>query len=212
MRPRWNHKFEIKPNRWVFVPNEETRKIGETIKEAVASKWVPPSYYAHLHKGGHVKAIKQHVKNKLFIRTDIYHFYNCISKNRISRNLKEIGFSNAISRHYAAESTVRNPSNYDETILPYGFIQSPIIASLCLFKSALGTYLNKVRTQGYDVTIYMDDIFISTNHSLDEANEVFSCLQEKAQRAKLPLNLQKTFVPNDNSEVFNILVSNGLVE
>lgn len=208
MFPRWNHKFEVKPGRWVFVPDEQTRQIGQSIKQAIESVWQAPDYYAHLHTGGHIRAIKRHTTDRTFLRADICHFFNCISTNRIIRNLKDMGFSYEDAKRMGRESTVRNPQNHEEYVLPYGFIQSPIIASLCLFKSALGSFLDGLTKDGCCVTVYMDDILISSQSSPVEMSSVFSELVEKAEKSKLPINQNKTFGPALHSEIFNITIGN----
>ena len=60
-RPHWIHKFEVKPDSWVFVPDERTAIRGIEIKELLSSHWNPPHYYAHFKQGGHVSALKKHL-------------------------------------------------------------------------------------------------------------------------------------------------------
>jgi hypothetical protein len=206
---RWTQKFEIKPGTWIFVPTQETRELGEAIKSKIEGLWRPPSYYAHFAVGGHVAALKEHLQNKLFIRADIRHFFNQITRNRISRNLRLLFNSHLLAHEVACESTVRNPSiNGGAYVLPFGFVQSPIIASFCLYKSALGKYLYHIRGQGFTVSVYMDDIIISTNHSIEKAQETLLQLKKKALRSRLEINPEKTFGPESRIEVFNINLEN----
>jgi hypothetical protein len=159
---RWTTKFKTKNNSWVFVPNTESREYGKNLKLQIERKWNKPDYYFHLRDGGHVEALKCHLNNTYFIHVDIKNFFGNISKSRITRNLKPFfGYTN--SRSIAIESTVRLHSNIeDKYILPFGFVQSPILASLCLHKSRLGVFLDLLN-EGDDfvVSVYMDDIIIS---------------------------------------------------
>jgi hypothetical protein len=210
LQPRWLHKFEIKPGQWVFVPNQESRLAGQKIKQEIESVWHAPAYYAHLRKGGHVAALRGHLKDKLFLSADISHFFNCINRSRITRNLKNLLSYNR-ARKISNESTVKNPLNPTEYVLPYGFIQSSVIASLCFYKSAVGRYLHVIRKRGCNVTVYMDDILISTNLSADDAQKIFCELKEKAEKSRFPLNYGKTTAPDLKAEMFNITVdSSGL--
>lgn len=207
------HKFELKPGCWVFVPNDETRRVGFMIKRKIESKWKPPQYYAHLRKGGHVYALKKHLGNDLFIQADIDQFFNKINLSRVTRELKPIFRSYKESRDTAFKSVV---PFYDSSeihyILPFGFVQSAIIASLCLCNSALGKYLNTLECNGFRVSVYMDDIIISTSLSITQAEDVFLELQDKSIRSGFPLNSEKTFSPSDKVTAFNIHLSKDKIE
>lgn len=188
------------------MPNDLSVATGRRIKTEIDAVWHPPAYYAHLHKGGHIAALHKHIKNKIFMRADISHFFSCINRSRVSRNLKNLFCSYERAREIAHESTVRNPSNPAEYIIPYGFIQSPVIASLCLYKSRLGKYLHGINKDGFVVTVYMDDILISTNLPLASAETVFSTLKAKAEQANFPLNSEKTVGPSQDATAFNIII------
>jgi hypothetical protein len=155
---RWLHKFELKPGCWVFVPDDETIERGREIKREIEAHWAVPPYYSHLNPGGHVEALRKHLGSNLFIRADINKFFNKISQTRVTRNLKKILGSYKLARQIAVESVVRLPNSSEKTfILPFGFVQSAIIASLCLRNSALGNYLEDLSCNGFSVSVYMDD-------------------------------------------------------
>lgn len=159
--PRWTTKFEIKSGSWVFVPSSDSITSGNEIKSAIEAYWTPPENYYHLRNGGHVAAMKAHCSNTCFIHLDIKNFFGAINKRRVTRCLKRyFGYHEA--RRIARESTVKHPTDPKRYILPFGFVQSPIIASICLFKSSLGKHLNKLPfTKDVVVSVYMDDIIIS---------------------------------------------------
>jgi len=212
MPSRWTHKFKIKPDCWVFVPNAETYELGHEIKEAVNAVWRPPPYYAHLQKGGHIAALNSHLQSKHFIRADIRQFFNHINRNRITRNLKNLFQSYSQAREVANHSTVRNPAfSSGEYILPYGFVQSPIIASLCLYKSALGKYLHSLKKSGFLVTVYMDDILISTDQSAEILKQILANIHDKAAKSGFPLSTQKTSsLPDIQTVAFHIQIGPGI--
>lgn len=204
---RWTTKFKIKNNTWVFVPNKETREYGKRVKLQIEEKWNKPDYYFHLRDGGHVEALKCHLNNIYFIHVDIENFFENINKSRVTRNLK-IFFGYTNSRSVAIESTVRLPSDIENKyILPFGFVQSPIIASLCLHKSRLGTFLDRLN-EGDDfvVSVYMDDIIIS-GKNIRKLKSILNELVVISEHSKLPLNNKKTEKPSKKITSFNIELS-----
>jgi Reverse transcriptase (RNA-dependent DNA polymerase) len=211
-RERWESKFKLKEDSWVFVPTEETIQYGLKIKKTIEEKWRPPQYFYHLKCGGHVKALQQHLNNKYFIHLDIENFFGSINRSRVTRCIKElVPYEKA--REIALESTVRQPEATIKTfILPFGFVQSPIIASVCLSKSALGHRLNHLsKRKDFDVSIYMDDIILSCNSSAD-LNEQLEIIEAAAGRSRLPLNKKKQEGPAIRVTAFNIHISQGLLK
>lgn len=192
----------------MFVPTDESVEAGANIKAAIEERWKPPKNYFHLRGGGHVAALKSHLSGSSFIHLDIQDFFGSINKTRITRCLKGL-FGYAKAREMANASTVIHPeAGGRRYILPFGFVQSPIIASICLCKSALGVYLNKLRTlDRVVVSIYVDDIIISatdermTADILEEAKRV-------AERSGFRLNKKKEEGPAGRITAFNIELSN----
>ncbi|MDB4409581.1 reverse transcriptase domain-containing protein [Gammaproteobacteria bacterium] len=211
--PCWIHKFELKQDCWVFIPDDKTKIRGKEIKNAIASKWNPPHYYAHLRRGGHVTALKKHLGNTLFFRTDIEQFFNSVSRTRVTRHLHSLFKDYSLARGMANESTVIRPNHTPKAyVLPYGFVQSAIIASLCLYKSALGKYLNKLEGSGFRVSVYMDDIIVSTSLPLEQAEAALEELRGKATRSRLELNPTKTIGPVESICAFNVTLSQNNIE
>jgi hypothetical protein len=209
---RWISKFKIKPYSWVFVPNKETIQEGRSIKSSIEKQWSSPVFYYHLRDGGHVKALKAHMENQFFIHLDIQDFFGSINRSRVTRCLKGY-YSYEDSRDIAIASTVRVPENTDKKYsLPFGFVQSPIIASLCLQKSRLGKYLKILyKTTGISVSVYMDDIIISGNNIfclkliLEEVKSV-------SDKSRFILNREKEEGPSKMITAFNIELSHKLLK
>lgn len=203
--PRWRHKYELKTDVWVFEPTEETILIGNKIKNAVQNAWVIPNNYYHFNLGGHVAALNLHKSDKIFVHLDIKKFFNSINKSRITRSLKTL-FDYSTSRKYALQSTVKHPKKLPTTyILPYGFVQSPILASLCLRQSALGIKINNIsKFSLVRISVYMDDIIISGN----DENLLLNVVSElKYAAAKSNFKLHKEEGPSLNITAFNINLS-----
>lgn len=213
IKPHWVHLFEVKPDCWVFVPDENTVLRGREIKSIISSLWKPPYYYAHFKEGGHVAALKRHLGNNLFIRADIKQFFNQINRSKVTRSVNSLLKNYDLAREVSCESTVPKPGSEPKLIvLPFGFVQSPILASLCLYKSALGRFINGLEGKGFKVSVYMDDIIISTSLPYDEAQSMLETLKQKAIRSKLELNLEKTVGPVDQITAFNINLSKNRLE
>lgn len=207
-RPRWSSKFEIKPGSWVFVPTADTVRYGKKIKQSIEDRWSSPIFYYHLRNGGHVQALSSHIGNDFFVHLDISDFFGCINKSRVTRCLKGFYPYNK-AREIAIESTVRDPnnSNIKKYILPFGFVQSPLIASLCLQRSRLGRYLSDLnKMEDFKVSVYMDDIVISSSHDVDLSN-VLREVKEIAEKAGFPLNSAKEEGPAGKITAFNIELS-----
>lgn len=156
------HKFSIKSGVWVFVPSPEAIKIGKEIKDEVETRWAAPDYYYHHQSGGHVSALKAHVNNSFFLVLDIQDFFGSINKTKVTRSLKNL-FPYNDARNLANNTVLRHPDE-GHFILPYGFIQSPIIASLCLYFSGFGQWLHRQQSrESLTISVYVDDIVVSAN-------------------------------------------------
>lgn len=208
MPAKWLHRFERKPGRWVFEPSPEARAEGIEVKTLVESRWRAPTYYFHLRQGGHVAALLRHQRSTSFVKVDIADFFGSVSRSRISRVLKEF-FPHADARRMATVSTVQHPDDAARQILPYGFIQSPLLASLALHKSGLGKHLDELhRESRFVVTVYVDDIIISgRDHA--ELGVALSELKTKAQRSRFVFGDEKEQGPAGSISAFNIELATG---
>ncbi len=208
MKIKWQHKYEMAPGKWVFVPTEESRVEGNRIKKAIESRWFPPSYYFHLRCGGHLAALYSHIESQFFLRLDIQDFFGSVNRSRVTRCLKNF-FDYDEARRMANASTVKHPSLSGNIILPYGFVQSPILASLALFNSALGSCLDRFnKQQKIFVSVYMDDIIVSSKNS-DSLIEVQAELEQAAKKSRFDFHSEKKEGPALKVTAFNINISNN---
>lgn len=201
---RWISKFEIKPDSWVFVPSTKSIQIGLSIKSQIQSRWLTPLNYFHLKKGGHISALRCHLNNTTFVHLDIKNFFGSINRSRVTRSLKKyFGYQKA--RSIAMESTVKTQFNGESIfVLPFGFVQSPLIASLCFYESHLGQYLQKLfSTKSISVSIYMDDIIISSQHH-STCKKTLKNIKIATKKSKFNLNPDKEEGPANRITAFNI--------
>ena len=103
-------------------------------------------------------------------------------------------------------SVVKHPV-HGAHILPYGFVQSPILASVALDMSKLGACLRVLAKQKqFKVSVYVDDIIISGNDAQTLALAVDKILQ-RAEEASFPIGALKREGPCETITAFNIELS-----
>lgn len=189
----------------VFVPTLIGRRIGNEIKSKVEDSYNFDPIYFHLKRGGHVAAIHHHRENLRFARIDISRFFYSVSRRRVQSALDRIGVANA--RFYAKWSTVANPYNDPKYALPYGFVQSPILASLVIATSQVGDHLLGLPSS-VSVSVYMDDISLSSDDPDDLAKAYRSTLAVLAADG-FQVNAEKLRTPSAAVDIFNCNLSHG---
>lgn len=206
---KWKCRFRLKSDVFVYVPTTESLRYGRHLKSHLQLKWKTPDNYFHFLPGGHVSAVRIHQHSSYYLRADITKFFNSINRSRITRHLKKY-YPYNIAREIALNSTV--PMTADgktEYVLPFGFAQSQILASICLHESKLGRFLVLIaKNFKLTVSVYVDDIIIS---GPDES--VLQLVREKlitaANDSGLILNSEKLEGPAEQVTAFNIDLKNG---
>lgn len=204
---RWEHRFELKPDRWVFVPTPVIKASGESIRSSVSKAWSAPNFYFHLRQGGHVAALRRHMDSYHFFRCDLDDFFGRINRSRVTRCLKHY-FSYADARRMTDESVVFRPGT-SQAMLPYGYVQSPVLASLALDRSRVGRFLRQCDSRkGLRVSVYVDDIVLSSDDS-SLLNDAATELARHAIDSGFPLSLGKSEGPAAMITAFNVELSHG---
>jgi hypothetical protein len=183
----------------VFAPSEDGRRIGYQLKKLVEANFTPDPFYFHLLKGGHVAAIHAHRSKRYFARLDLENYFYSIGRNRIARILQELGLNRA--EHFSKWSTVKNPFDDPSYALPYGFVQSPLLASVVMAASGLGQLLRDLQCQVV-VSVYVDDIALSSNN-LRTLERAFRKLRRLAVASNFKINEAKSVSPGLTIELFN---------
>ena len=156
------HRFDLPKGHQVFVPSSQSRQDGDAIRLDVRQRWRPPPYHYHLRSGGHVSALEAHLPNRIFATLDISGFFDSVTRSKIHRALRGIGLRHEPAWEIAQRSTVEKNKDRGDFSLPYGFVQSPILASLALDKSGLGRAMSAVaRSNHTRLTCYVDDVILS---------------------------------------------------
>jgi hypothetical protein len=126
------HKYQSR-NKFIFTPNSDCVRKGTRLLRFFEHQVYPP-YFFHYKAGGHVAALHSHLGNRFFFKIDLQNFFYSISRNRVGSALHHFHFSPA--RDYAKWSCVINPYQTElRHVLPIGFVQSPLLATLVLMRS-----------------------------------------------------------------------------
>lgn len=211
----WINKFEIKPNKWVFVQSLEHKNRGAALVVSLAKRWSPPSFYYHLREGGHVAALKSHCQHQYFFYIDIKDFFGSINRTRVTRVLKK-HMKYDVARSVANFSTVKIKINSEEKyVLPFGFTQSPFLSAMCLDDSQLGRLLREysvlASSGSLNVSVYMDDIILSSNN-LKYLTDAGQSILAAANRSGFDIKDIGSAGVKELVEVFNVQLSQGLLE
>lgn len=165
-----------------------------------------PDYFYHYQSGGHVAALHAHVPNRLFFNIDIKNFFYSVTRERVTRALRELGIQGAHS--YARWSCVANPFPGPKFVLPIGFVQSSLLASLVLMRSPVADAIERAHAAGVAASVYLDDIVGSHNdrHILEAAYED---VRQACVTANLIPNANKLIPPAAAIVVFNCDLTHG---
>jgi hypothetical protein len=204
-----NYEYQwVRKGKYIFAPNNDCdRRAKQLIRFIERSVELPLCFY-HYRKGGHVAALHQHLENKYFFKIDIRNFFYSISRNRIAAVLHRVGYPYA--RTFAKWSSVRNPHpTGPRYVLPIGFRQSPILASLCLMRSPVMDVVAWAEEAGAFVSIYLDDLICS---GPDEAalQDLYELFLDAFVEANLTPHPDKIVPPTTGLQVFNCELREGV--
>lgn len=208
MLPRnYSYKYERKPDRFVYVQSEKQSLDGSIIALRVARRYKPSPIFFHFRRrGGHLSALKLHLDSSYFARFDIDYFFGRVTRTKVARCLREIGFTRKAAFSMAYDSVVTEGVR---KIVPYGFPQSTILSTLVLEKSLLGQVLIAANSSGTKVSVYVDDIIISSDDK-NELERTYDGIIAASIASNFPFGVAKTTSASIKVEAFNCHISRGL--
>jgi hypothetical protein len=199
MLTNYDLKYQTR-GRWIFVPTDQCERKGRRIVKFF-SRFKFPDYFFHYSPGGHVAAMHKHLKNELFFKIDIQSFYYSIARMRVTRALRSHGYQGANT--LAMWSTVRNPYPGPHAhVLPIGFVQSPLLASLVLLKSPVAAAIEGAIAKGVCVSVYMDD-FVGSHNDVATLETAYADIRDACVAAGLVPNPAKLVAPTAAITAFN---------
>ena len=187
----------------MYRRSERGEAIGRELKAKVEAATDFEDIYYHLREGGHVAALHAHRDHRYFARADIERFFYGIGRNRVARDLYAIGIEKA--GYLAKWSCVKNPFGQPRYALPYGFVQSPILATLVLMRSGVGAFLRGL-PENVTASVYMDDIALSSDDA-EALQAAYAGLRAALEESNFAINENKAHGPDEAIELFNCSLS-----
>jgi hypothetical protein len=203
-----NYKYKYRSRgKFIFVPNERCERRGRRMIEFFSKRVDFPDYLYHYKKGGHVAALHAHMENRLFFKIDIQNFYYSIARMRVTRALRHWGYPGAGT--FSKWSCVANPlASAPKHVLPIGFVQSPLLATLVLMKSPVAQAIERAMANGVCISVYLDD-FIGSHNDEEVLKAAYKDIYDACMSAGLVPNPTKLTPPNAAITAFNCYLSHG---
>jgi hypothetical protein len=203
----FSHKFATPRGLLVHVPTAEGREAGRNIVRRILDVWQPPAYFFHFRDGGHVAACRSHLDGRYFARLDIESFFSSVTATKVHRALRRLGFRQNDAMEIVRLSTVQIAGDRRTFALPFGFVQSMVLASAALDLSHLGRCLNAANGNSVRLSVYVDDIIVSGQFEADVSTSV-AHLAGAAATSRYRFNVAKT-TTGTTAEAFNIRLATG---
>nr|WP_321411152.1 reverse transcriptase family protein [uncultured Carboxylicivirga sp.] len=189
----------ILQTRPINAPIKRLKNIqSKILKKALYSFKLPDYFYGGIKGKDAVLNAKVHQGNKYFFQTDLKDFYPSIHCAVVEETLRKMGFYPDVSRLITRLSTKAGA-------LPQGCPTSSYMAALVVYFNT-NDLLQKYITQNLKVTIYVDDLTISS--PIDFKDRSVIILQELRQRG-LKINFDKTRYYSKNPLVTGVVVKNN---
>jgi|ERR1700674_3131958 len=205
-----NYKYKYRSRgKFIFVPTERCERKGRRLIQFFSTRVDFPDYFFHYKPGGHVAALHAHLKNEFFFKIDIQNFFYSIARNRVTRTLRDWGYLGASNA--AKWSCVANPVPGPSYVLPIGFVQSPLLASLVLMRSPVAKAIDRARANGVTISVYLDDL-IGSHGDEDTVREAYEDILRSCLEANLIPNQNKLAPPNKAIVAFNCDLTRGNAE
>lgn len=199
----YSSRFKLPNDKWAYIQLDDLADRAKQHVGRIRQIWKPPGHFYHLREGGHVAALRQHQVNPWYGKIDLSSFFNNVTRHRITRCLKRIGYSFREAENFAVASTVCVNLDPRRFALPYGFVQSPLLASLVLDSSELGNCFRRLSSGVVTMSVYVDDIILSASTEVEVA-AALSEVRHAARRSHFPINTAKSVEPAPALRAFNI--------
>lgn len=194
----------------IYSPTEKLRKYSRFLNTFIFNHATINGNILHSYRKekNTYSAVKEHIGNKYFLKTDINDFFYSISEKDIctviEKNLKNAPISD-LNKHF---DSIFNLISIEKSV-PIGLGTSPNITNSVLleFDNKLETYCKKNKLK---YTRYADDIIISSNtkETIKETSEIISFYLKEHSHSRLELNKKKTklIYPGDKVKLLGLVI------
>lgn len=173
-------RFIIKPNKSL---NDWLKRVKRILYQQ-RKDW-PTFIHGGVKKRNYVSFARPHTNKNTVITIDVRDCFGSISQKQVQTALIEkLGLSSGLACRLAAKLCYRRR-------IPQGFATSSYLANLCL-NDALLTIKRQMDRMGVDMTIYVDDIALSSHHI--NSAKIINLVSQELSRAGLAINKTKVKV------------------
>jgi hypothetical protein len=193
----------IKPS-YLFLKNA-LQKLNKDISNSIDQKRRP--YIQACLKGtSYIHNAKVHEGNNYVLLTDISGFFTKVKREKVKSQLKKyLNIDGDTADYYARMATCPEDEGSSEYVLGQGLPSSPILALVTNIDLFDHIY-DLCQTHGYLMTVYVDDLVISSPIEIPQPfiNDIFRLYKANG----IPLKRNKTHYkkPNQNKRITGLIV------
>jgi hypothetical protein len=103
---------------------------------------------------------------------------------------------------------VSNPLSGPKFVLPIGFVQSPLLASLVLMRSPVADAIESAKNSGATISVYLDDI-VGSHNDHGTLTAIYDDIRQACVTSNLIPNPNKLVSPTAAIIVFNCNLAHG---
>ncbi|UZD21151.1 reverse transcriptase family protein [Algoriphagus halophytocola] len=183
----------------INAPIDRLKQIQSKILWILRSNFPLPDYFFGGVKGKDaVKNGRFHQGNKFFFQTDFKGFYTSIHSKWVEETLRKRGFHPDVARLITRICTTKGS-------IPQGCPTSSYLAAMVLDDRS-NTVFQKYINLGFKVTVYVDDITISS--PIDFKDQTTRILEE-LREAGFQISFEKCSYKTKDPEVTGVVVKNN---
>lgn len=172
-------------------PDEQMRLAQYLILRKVLSKFEIPDYIYAFEVGKNIPEMAaKHVGKKVVVSLDIKDFFPSIKQTRL------LDIFLAAGVHPTAAVTLSEICTY-KAFVPQGALTSPKVSNIVAAKSFGPEVKEYCDQHGYTMTIYADDITISSDDYVEDINSLLSTITGIVEKHGFRVNRKKTKVMSD---------------
>ena len=183
----------------INAPVEKLKHVQSKILQLLSTNFPLPDYFFGGVKGKDaVKNGRFHQGNKFFFQADFKGFYTSIHFSWVENALRKRGFYPDVARLIARICTTKGS-------IPQGCPTSSYLAAMVLEDRSSNIFQNYIGL-GYKVTVYVDDITISS--PVDFKDQTSKILEE-LREAGFQISFEKCSYKTKDPEVTGVVVKNN---